>query len=136
MTLVHDRVAANGEAIRVLFKEARRRRRRRRWIGGGLVLTLLLITFAVQTLARSPSANTPPAHKTPTVSQPAASAMPGEVVAWTNDFGIKVLSSRDGHVIRTLATNVATFKYLVSLSVSPTGTVYFDNHGSVHPYPL
>jgi hypothetical protein len=135
MTLVDDRVAVDGEAIRVLFKEARRRRRRR-WIIVALVLTVALITFAALTLPRSRSANTPAGHKTGPRAERTTSAMPGEIVTYGNDSSLEVLSSRDGHVIRTLARHVGTFRGPISLSVSPTGTVYFDNLGSVHPWPL
>jgi hypothetical protein len=135
MTLVdHRAIAADGDEILVLFKEARRRRRRR-WTIVALVLTVSLTTPAVLTLARSPSTKTPAAHKNSAASQPAVSAMPAEVLAWSH-FRLEVLSSRDGHVIRTLATNVATFRSLPSLSVSPAGTVYFNNGVSGGSLPV
>ena len=61
--------------------------------------------------------------------------MPKEVVVWKH-FNLDVLSSLDGHLIRTLATDVGEFRGLPSLSVAPGGTVYFDNHADVGSSPV
>jgi hypothetical protein len=52
--------------------------------------------------------------------------MPSQVVVWTANFNIEVLSSRTGRLIRTLATGVALNRGLPTLTVSATGVVYFD----------
>jgi hypothetical protein len=47
-------------------------------------------------------------------------------VVWTGGCKIQVLSSRTGRVVRTLVSNVALFKGLPTIAVSPAGVVYFD----------
>ena len=61
--------------------------------------------------------------------------MPAEVVVWEH-FRLDVLSSLDGHLIRTLATDVGEFRGSPSLSVAPGGKVYFDNHAFVGSSPV
>jgi hypothetical protein len=61
--------------------------------------------------------------------------MPAEVVVWKH-FNLDVLSSLDGHSVRTLATDVGEFRGSPSLSVAPGGTVYFDNHAYVGSSPV
>lgn len=43
------------------------------------------------------------------------------------NFRIQVISSVSGHVIRTLATNVAIYRYVPHPTVSPSGTVFFGD---------
>jgi len=52
--------------------------------------------------------------------------MPSRVVVWTGGFRIEVLASRTGRLIRTLATNVGLYQGLPTVTVSPTGVVFFD----------
>ena len=132
MTRLDDRPwAAESQSAQVLFEEARRLRRRR-WKVGVLALAVSLTTVAV-VVARAPSASRRAAHKTGALAQQARSVMPAEVVVWSNHFRIEVISSTTGHVIRTLATDVGVVRGLPSLSVSPAGTVYFNNHASFGP---
>jgi WD40-like Beta Propeller Repeat len=56
-----------------------------------------------------------------------AGSMPSQIVVWTDNFKIEVLSSRTGRMIRTLATNVAVTRGIPTLAVSPAGVVYFDD---------
>ena len=135
MTLIDDRsTASTHDELQVLFEEARRRRRRR-WFIGFLVLPLIVTTIAAVVLVRTSSVARSPGHNTAGPSQHAASAMPAEVVVWEH-FRLDVLSSLDGHLIRTLATDVGEFRGSPSLSVAPGGTVYFDNHAYVGSSPV
>jgi len=135
MTLIDERsTASTHDEVQVLFEEARRRRRRR-WFVGFLVLAVTVTTIAAIVLVRTSSVSRSPGHKTAGPTQQAASAMPAEVVVWEH-FRLDVLSSLDGHVIRTLATDVGEFRGSPSLSVAPGGTVYFDNHAYVGSSPV
>jgi len=132
MTRLDDRsLAAESQATQVLFEEARRRRRRR-WTVGVLALAVSLTTVAVAMVARAPSAPRPTAQKTGALSQQPHSAMPTEVVVWSNFGRIEVISSATGHVIRTLATDVALNRGTPQPTVSPSGTVYFDDAHDVN----
>jgi dipeptidyl aminopeptidase/acylaminoacyl peptidase len=53
--------------------------------------------------------------------------MPSQIVVWSASFKVEVLSSRTGRLIRTLAANVALFRGIPTLAVSPAGVVYFSN---------
>ena len=135
MTLVDERLSATvRDEVQVLFMEARRRRRRR-WFMGFLGLVVIVAMIAAMGLVRAPSASKSPAHKTAGPTQQAASGMPAEIVAWEH-FRLDVLSSVRGHVVRTLATDVGEFRGLPSLSVSPSGMVFFDNHAYVRSSPV
>ncbi len=135
MTLIDERSTAPAhDGVQVLFREARRRRRRR-WFIGFLVLAFTVAPIAAVVLARTSSVSRSPGHKPAGPTQYAAAAMPAEVVVWEH-FRLDVLSSLDGHRIRTLATNVGEFRGSPSLSVAPGRTVYFDNHAYVRSSPV
>ncbi len=117
-----------GEA-EALIAEARRRRRDRRrraarlGLGAGLVVAAVaasIIGFSGRS-ARAPAGipGWPPAGP--------LRPMPAQLVVWTSGFKIEVLSSGTGQVVRTLATNVALFRGLPTVAVSPAGVVYFDD---------
>jgi WD40-like Beta Propeller Repeat len=53
--------------------------------------------------------------------------MPSQVVVWTAGFKIQVLTSRTGRVVRTLASDIALYRRVPTVAVSPAGVVYFDN---------
>ena len=57
----------------------------------------------------------------------ATSPLPAEMVVWTDHFQVEVVSSRDGHRIRTLASSVAENRGNPTLSASRSHIVYFDN---------
>ena len=138
MTLIGERLTAPAhDEVQVLFREARRRRRRR-WFVGFLATAVTVVsvgTVAAAVLVRRSSVSKSPGHTTAIPSQQAASAMPAEVVVWEH-FRLDVLSSLDGHLIRTLATDVGEYRGSPSLSVAPGGTVYFDNHAYVGSSPV
>ena len=119
--------------IDALFREAKRRRRRR-WLVGVLVLALLVL--AAVTVRASPLASprTPPHLRSGDKVSPAlSSGSPREIVGWTSSFKVDVVSTATGHVVRTLASNVAIFAPgLPNVSVAPGGTVYFE---SAEPAP-
>ncbi len=135
MTLIDKRSTAPAhDEVQVLFREARRRRRRR-WMVGFLVLAVTLATIAAVVLVRRSSMSRSRGHIMAGSVPQAASAFPSEVVVWEH-FRLDVLSSLDGHRIRTLATDVGEFRGSPSLSVAPGGTVYFDNHAYVGSSPV
>jgi hypothetical protein len=53
-----------------------------------------------------------------TSAVPANSPTPAEMVVWTTSFRIEVISAVSGHVIQTLATNVALYRYMPHPTVS------------------
>jgi hypothetical protein len=61
--------------------------------------------------------------------------MPTQIVAWTGDSRIEVLSASTGRVLRTVATGVAEYRGLPSLTVSPSGIIYFDEGMYVNGAP-
>ena len=127
MTLIDERpTAPDHDEVQALFREARRRRRRR-WMVGSLVLAVTLATIAAAVLIRRSSTTRSPGQTMTGSVQNTTSALPAEVVVWEH-FRLDVLSSLDGHRIRTLATDVGEFRGSPSLSVAPGRTVYFDNH--------
>ena len=120
--------AGHFAALQALIEEARqhqRRRWRRYLLAAVLVLVTALLGFSASglsgwwTTARTTrSAGTGwPAHRVP---------IPAQIVVWTSDFKVEVVSARSGHVVRTLATGVAEVHGLPHLAVSPSGMVYFD----------
>ena len=52
--------------------------------------------------------------------------MPSQIVVWTDNFRVEVMSARTGRLIRTLATNVALYRGLPTVTVARDGVVYFD----------
>ncbi len=119
--------SSNGDGPRAqaVIAEARklRRRRRRRWTVMVLVLALVLSAgWLLTSTIRTPVTRSGPAAPR---SSPAATSLPPEMVVWKG-FAIEVISSRDGHRIRALATGVALNRGLPHPTVSPRGIVYFD----------
>jgi hypothetical protein len=135
---------ANTATARALFEEARRRRRRRRWaFGFGLTIALLVAGLIVfldhpEGTATSPQKS---GHGTP-VAELSRPTMPPQMVVWSQTspgtLSIEVISSRSGHVIRTLAVDDGLFRSTPQPAVSGlTGTVFFDDAigGSSTPGP-
>ena len=64
--------------------------------------------------------------------------MPSEMVVWASaqvgtTMSIQVLSSRSGHVVRTLALDFGLFNSTPHPTTSPDGTVYYDKvTGATH----
>lgn len=135
MTIIEERSTEPAhDVVQVLFREARHRRWRR-WLVGFLVLVVTVAMIAAVMLVQRSLASKSPGHTRVGPSQQAVSAMPTEVVVWEH-FHLDVLSSLDGHRIRTLATDVGEFRGSPSLSVAPGGLVYFDNHAFVGSSPV
>jgi hypothetical protein len=127
--------AAGGAGARALFLEARRRRRRRRqaWILGWLTVVLFA---ACLSLVLQPEPPGGPGRSEPDVPGiQYTSGMPVQIVAWTGDSRIEVLSASTGRVLRTVATGVAEYRGLPSLTVSPSGMIYFDKGMYVNGAP-
>lgn len=129
MTLVSTPPTAtpvpDGEA---LFKEARGRRRRRRILWAFLVFVVAVAVAALTaTLGLGlPAAKTSQDAHNP--RKPFALGPPAEIVAWTSAFKVVVLSTRTGHVVRTLASNVSIFAPgIPNVSVAPDGIVFFES---------
>jgi hypothetical protein len=142
MTVVQQPPAPNdheAESVRspvgqAVIQEARRLRRHRRRQRGLIIgLVALVVTtglFALFNGGRTPRPST--GHRgEPTIAGP-GSALPHEMVVWRG-FNIDVISSTSGHLIRTLATDIALFRGAPHPTVSPEGTVYFDR--GVEPTP-
>jgi hypothetical protein len=120
----HDAPAPEADA---LFPEARRRRHRRRvgWLllALGLVLVAALIVTS-QNPGRGPRRST----SLSTSSRQVAPEVPPEIVGWTSNLHLVVISSATGATLRTLASNVSVFAPgLPSVSVTPGGLVFFDS---------
>jgi hypothetical protein len=118
-----------------LFKEARRRRRRRRLVWALALATAGLLAGVVASTAL-PSA--PSVHRTvpartpsrPTVRPPEnlPPTAPSQIVGWAANSTLVVISTRSGGIVRTLASDVSVFAPgLPSVSVAPSGTVYFES---------
>ena len=116
-----------GDA-QALIAEARRRTRGRRRRAAWLILGASLAAAAVAagTIGFPDRGGGAPAK---IAGWPLAAPLrpkPSLLVAWAGGSRIEVLSSRTGRVVRTLATNVALYQGIPSVSVSPAGVVYFD----------
>jgi hypothetical protein len=61
--------------------------------------------------------------------------MPTEMVVLTNTAHLEVISTITGRVIRTLASDVALYRGTPSMTVSPSGVVYFDDAETVNGEP-
>lgn len=152
MTILDDRASAGrpveedgtAAAAQALFEEARQRRRhRRRVFGLGLTIALLiaaLIVFLIQ--ARGTPTAPPKSGGGILIAGPSVPPMPTQVVVWTQTspgtLSIQVISSKTGHVIRTLAVDDGLFRSSPQPAVSAlTGTVFFDDAigGSAPPNP-
>jgi len=131
-------LAATAEVDTVaqaLFAEARHRRRlrRRRWAAGLFALALLACILGPLALDRGAAVRT--GQRLRAGAGPASSPTPAELVVWTSDFRIEVISSASGRVIRTLATDVALNRWLPHPTVAPNGTVFFDDANDVSGRP-
>ena len=135
----------NGPAAaQALFEEARQRRKRRRRLAGVVMtVVLLIVTVTVVVVIRRPrTPNTlPPTGLRPPTSNVPVSQIPPQMVVWSQGvaslggFSIDVISSKTGHLIRTLATDVAVNSGLPQPTVAPSGIVYFDNAYDVNSTP-
>ncbi len=125
-----DTSAGLGEA---LLKEAHQRRRRRRRVVGAALMAMALVAFAVASALlfdNQPPVpkGTPPARH---IEGAAVPAMPSQMVVWASaqvgtTMSIQVISSRSGHVVRTLASDLGLFNSTPQPAVAPDGTVYYD----------
>ena len=114
--------------VEVLFPEARRRRRRRRlgWLAAGLCIALVVTALVVIVRGRTTGRNTP--TRTPAITRIVPTQTPNEIVGWTNNFRLEVISTTTGSIERILASNVALDEPgLPTVSVSPGGVVFFDS---------
>jgi dipeptidyl aminopeptidase/acylaminoacyl peptidase len=136
MLILDDRPeAAGGAGAQALFEEARRRRLRRRqaWIIGWVTVVLFAAGLS---LVLQPEPAGGPGRSVPDIPGiQHSSGMPVQIVVWTGDSGIEVLSASTGRVLRTVATGVAEYRGLPSLSVSPSGMIYFDKGMYVNGAP-
>ena len=113
--------------VEVLFPEAHRRRRRRRfgWLASALCIVLLI---AVVAIARGQASDRSTGSRTRPSTRIAQVRTPSEIVGWTSNHDLEVISTTTGAVERTLASDVALFEPgLPTLSVSPGGVVFFDS---------
>jgi hypothetical protein len=113
--------------IEVLFKEAKVRQRRRRL--GWLIVVICVAAAATLVITRHTGnqASTQRSRQSSLrASLPAGT--PDEIVAWTSNHHVVVISTRSGAILRTLASDVAVFEPgLPDLSVSPQGEVFFNS---------
>jgi len=122
---------ANGDpaTTQALFEEARRlrRRRNRRWailaVSVGLIVAVTVGIFVHTSHSVGPTVSV--GRKGSAAATPAA-AVPAQMVVW-KDFRIEVISSKTGRLIRTLAAAVGLNRGTPHPTVSPSGTVYFDD---------
>ena len=130
MTLTHHRQGVSDSPvsdIEVLFKEAKVRQRRRRL--GWLIVVICVAAAATLVITRHTGnqASTQRSRQSSLrASLPAGT--PDEIVAWTSNHHVVVISTRSGAILRTLASDVAVFEPgLPDLSVSPQGEVFFNS---------
>jgi len=131
-TAVIDARAEGGGPPRdtqALIAEARQRQRDRRrriaWLIPGAALAIAAVAASAIGLSSRGNSTAAPPQDWPLAAP--TRPMPSQVVVWTGMFRLEVLSSRTGRVLRTLATNVGLYQGLPTISVSPTGAVYFAN---------
>jgi len=116
-----------------LFEEARRlrRRRNRRWavlaVSVGLAVAVTIVTLVHTVHSAGPTLSV--GHEDSATRTPTA-AVPAEIVVW-KEFRIELISSKTGRLIRTLATDVGLNRGTPHPTVSPSGTVYFDDANDV-----
>ena len=114
-----------------LIKEARRNRRRRRQRTALIVLAVALAVAAMAVVTASvvTTPGTAPARPVRPGGALRTSAPP-DIVGWTPDFRLVLISTRTGEVIRTLASGVSVDEPgFPDVSVAPDGTVFFDSAG-------
>src|SRR5271155_5242634 len=94
--------------VEVLFPEARRRRRRRRfgWLAAALCIALLIAVVAV---VRGQTSDRSTTNRTRPTARIALEQTPSEIVGWTSNRDLEVISTTTGAVERTLASDVALF---------------------------
>ncbi len=121
---------ANGDtSTQALFEEARslRRRRNRRWavlaLSVGLIVAVTVVILAHTAHPAGPTLSV--GHRDSAARTPAV-AVPPEMVVW-KEFRIELISSKTGRLIRTLANDVGLNRGIPHPTVSPSGTVYFDD---------
>lgn len=131
MTLTAEHPTDSGPVpdINALFEEARRRRRRRRRLGVLVVAALALAAIVAHAALFTPAGSSSANRHTGTPARPRLpSGTPNEIVGWTSDAKLVVLSTATGHIMRTLATNVSILAPgLPNVSVAPDGTVLFES---------
>ncbi len=112
-----------------------RQRRYRRpawvWLTVIAMLAALLVLGFKQLPPAKPNGG-PVSRPTPN----GAATVPAEMVVWTSNFRIELISSSDGHVIRMLARDVALYRGTPRVTVSLSGTVYFDRAENVNGVPI
>jgi hypothetical protein len=95
------------------------------WVAAALC-TALLIALVLATLGHTTGRSTP--TRTPETTRIVPVSAPNEIVGWTSNFRLEVISTKTGSVERILASNVALdAPGLPTLSVSPMGVVFFDS---------
>lgn len=95
------------------------------WLAAALCIALLIAFVAV---ARGQTSNRNTPSRTRPFTRIVQVQTPKEIVAWTSDRELEVISTTTGAVERTLASDVALFAPGVpTLSVSPVGVVFFDS---------
>jgi hypothetical protein len=110
-----------------LIAEARRRQRRRWHLRAILsACVAALATATAGAIGLSGQAGRGPAGADKQAPEAPAAAMPSQIVVWTGNFQVEVLSARTGRLVRTLATNVGLYQGLPTIAVSRDGIVYFD----------
>jgi hypothetical protein len=125
----------SAAALQALFEEARtlRRKRRRRW--GVALIAVIVVSIWVIVLLRhaqeGPGISGANEHSVRGTGL-ATVAMPKDMVVWRN-FKIEVVASANGRLVRTLAPDQGLYRYVPSASVSPDGTVYFDEAPETTP---
>lgn len=123
-----------------LIPEARQHQKRR--YRTGLIISLSVVLAAVATavgwdVASSNGPSRAPSPDAP-VTANAKVPLPKEMVVWrwaSNKSYIQLISSTTGRVIRTFASDVGLFRGTPQPSVSPDGTVYYDQAGQSQPAP-
>ena len=118
---------ADPQSAEALIEEARQRQRWRRQTALMAALVLLVGSVVVVVFGSTRHPRSHPISSPVPRQKLVAPPMPPQIVVWTNNFKIEVLSSRSGQVVRTLATGVEEIRGLPTLAASPSEVLYFDN---------
>ena len=121
-----------------LIPEARQHQKRR--YRTGLIISLLIVLAVVAAavgwdVASSNGPSRAPRPDAP-VTAHATASLPKEMVVWrwaSNKSYIQLISSTTGRVITTFASDVGLFRGTPQPSVSPDGTVYYDQSDQSQP---